>query len=167
MRLAIRLFSFGLIIILLASCGDEAESNSELFNSIFIKNDEGIFRGLTFGMSAKRIRKVETGLQFKEDELGLRTELDLGKGRKVDMDYFLEGESSTLSGIVVNMKLRDEFETVELYREIETEMKTRYGVAEGGFGDYTWKSAEIEAEVILKIDDAKTAILLNFIRPEL
>jgi len=153
-------------LFLLTACEGGKEGNSPLFEMIFVRDGRGLFRGTGFGMEKDTVAEMEAGNIIFSDALGIRIGLDAGPGRAASLDYFFAGKPEVLAGIALNLSMRDEFETVALYREIESHLMEKYGVPDGGFGELRWRSQEVDAEVILKLDEAKTAILLNFVQRE-
>lgn len=149
-------------------------THSPLYNRIFL-DAPGTFRGNELGTDIQQVPKIEVADPKHEDKLGLTYEVDLGKERKMLLDYFsdnlkTERESNRLASIIANILLEDEVEAAKLYNEIQLVCNNRYRLASGVYGNYLWQSSNdftSSIEVRLKLNEDKKGLTISFIDTEI
>jgi hypothetical protein len=156
-----------LAIVLLAGCQQDAPTRSQLFDAL-IQPDQGQFRSHSLGQSLAEVRKAEPLQPTLEDEWGLVYDLPLAGVGEATLEYFAYPTDSTklLAGMVANISLPGEVEASQLYRELQDWLDARYEVPDGRFGNYRWEVPAENTEVVLRLMDSKTAISLNYYRPQ-
>ena len=136
-----------------------------------MQNDPATFRGTILGDQIERALAQEAASPTHQDKLGLSYEFLLEKEIRMFVDYYsdnLKGgqPNNRIISIVANIRMEDEVETARLYNEMESYLNLKYGVANGGYGGFTWNAFTLHTnnmEVRLKLNDDKRSITLNFI----
>lgn len=161
--------AFGLF---LSACTPQHFSHSELFQKIMKDVETSTFRGTTLGEHIDLVKEHESPLEpTHEDIMGLRYQIDLDADKYMIVVYYkdnvkTETESNRVTSIVANIYLTGELETAQLYGEIQDYFiqDNSYGLASGTYGNYIWESRiKSGMEVLLKLDENKNLITLNFI----
>ncbi len=151
-----------MVLILLQACGAPKAERSELFTKLY-GNEKGDFRGVSLGDLLQSVKEVEPGSPKTTDRFGYVYKINLGEEKYAMLEYMSkEAETRIVNAIVVNVFLKDEGETSEIYRESEEFLRGRHGVPEGNFGSYRWSDGEKEMEISLRLLDDKKSFSLNF-----
>ena len=155
------------------ACQTEEPLHSPMFEQIFIEG-EGTFRGIFLQDDISVVKRKESGLPpLYEDPLGISYKIRGQNGDDVYIEYYTPlGRSdqplTQISSIVVNVVMREELRAANLYDETFAHLSQLYGVPQGTYEHYTWDGI-LQAktgtgmEIILKLDDSKNKITLNYI----
>ena len=163
----------GSLLLLIPACQPEEPQHSPLFDLMFA-SQEGTFRGLYLQDDISLVKRKESTLDpLYEDPLGLAYKLTSKEGDKIYIEYYtpIDGGDQPLtqiSSIVVNAILTDEAKASQFYAEILSHLTQKYRQATGAYDFYLWEGAlqpEIgtQMEVILKLDESKNKITLNYV----
>ncbi len=151
----------GLLCIL--SC-NSSEKDTFIIDKIFGKN-EGVFRGVSFGMNLNEIKKNEDSSKLVyDDENGLVYELNLDNDTQMELNYFKQSSdtTNTLVSISANITSNSEKSQIEIFKAIELHINKKYGVSDGTFGNLEWQLPDSKLHINLKIQNNKLGILLSF-----
>jgi hypothetical protein len=157
-----RLTVFACLILLGWSCKRESK-HSELFEKILKESAGGTFRGIDLGMGLAAAKEKE-GIEPKhDDQWGYVFEYGLGGKKKYFVEYVCrDPEAKKVNSIVVNVFLEEKAEASDLFSEMESYLRNRYGVADGNLGNLRWVDEEINLIVALRMLDDKKTISLNY-----
>ena len=129
-----------------------------------------MFRGVELGVPIDQVEKTEKGTPRYKDHLGLYYEQNLGENREFTIEYYAPADSANssplLSGILADLKLRNEREATKLYEEIELHFERLYGGGQGTYGANQWRKEDGTFEVFLKLREGKQRMTINFVRPK-
>ena len=163
-REALKVFG-GLLLacmLVFAACKREA-SHSEFFQKIFKEEAGGTFRGVDLGMDLLDAQKKEATAPKHDDQWGFVYEYGLGDKRRFFLEYICrDPKVRKVNAIVVNIFLEEKSESSDLFAEIETYLRNRYGVADGNLGNLKWQDDELNLLVALRMLDDKKSISLNY-----
>lgn len=157
----------------LAACETNELEHSKIFKQIFLSKG-ATFRGTNLGDSFSVPLESEAPHEPKyKDNLGVTYEIDLDHKRRMFIEYYRDdidspSSDNRVAAIVANVLLEDELVTAQLYNELHDYFNTIdvYGFSRGTYGNYIWESQtkySSRMEVILKLNDNKKGITLNFI----
>ena len=161
------------IIFIWVACRPEGNTHSPLFMHLF-GSQEGTFRGIYLQDDISLVKRKEEKLSpLYEDPLGISYKISTEEREDLYIEYYtpLNGANQSLteiSSIVVNVVLRDEAKAANLYTEILNHLNQTYGVPRGTFENHTWEDivqskTGTGMEVILKLDESKNKLTLNYI----
>ena len=155
-----------LLLCSLLGCSQGGSPDSPVFTAL-VGAGQGQFRGHSLGQPLAQVQSTEEALPRIQDDSGLVYDLHLPDGVEAVLEYYADPSDSThlLAGMVANISLPGEVEASQLYRSLQSWLDARYEVPDGGLGYFTWRSAEHDTEVVLRLMDSKTAISLNYYRP--
>lgn len=149
-------------MLLLAGCKQQA-SHSELFQKVFKVEAGGTFRGVDLGMDLMDAQKKEATAPKHDDHWGFVYEYSLGDKQRFFLEYLCrDPKVRKVSAIVVNIFLEEKSEASDLFTEIESYLRNRYGVADGNLGNLNWQDDELNLLVALRMLDDKKSISLNY-----
>lgn len=168
----LKIFCFCMLWVL-AACEKHEVEHSKVFKQIFLSKG-ATFRGTNLGDPISVPLENETPLKPKyKDILGITYEIDLQNKRRIFIEYYKDNEktkmnSNRVAAIVANVLLEDELVTAQLYNELYEYFNSTeaYGLSRGTYGNYIWESQtkySSRMEIILKLNDNKKGITLNFI----
>lgn len=155
------------------ACQAENTLHSPIFQDIFAQG-EGTFRGIFLQDDISVVKLKEADLPpLYEDPLGISYKVQTSEGDEIYIEYYTPlGRSdqplTQISSIVVNVVMREEGRAASLYEEILGYLNQLHGVPQGSFEHHIWDGI-LQAktgtgmEVILKLDDSKNKITLNYI----
>ena len=165
MKTSIPLFFF--ILIFATGCKPNAKKEND-FSVFLMGKNEGIFRGFSLGILMDSIRTQETGKARIDDECGLVYDLIGEKGETVTLEYFNVcppmNEARKLAGIIVSVKVKEEMEASDLLVSLEEKIRRKFGVGEGGFGDWEWSRSDLQTGARLRLSEDRKEILINFFK---
>lgn len=150
-----------LLVLLMGACKKQAP-HSEMFTQIF-KQGSGTFRGIDLGMDLADV-KLKEGIPPKhDDEWGYVFESNLGGKNRYFLEYLcLDPKVRKVNAIVLNILLEEKAMAAELFAEMESDLRSKYGAADGNLGNLKWTQEEGNLLVTLRMLDDKKSISLNF-----
>ncbi len=152
--------------LLFQGCADPKPERSELFTKLF-GDESGDFRGIEVGSPLENVKETEPGSPKTSDRFGYVYQINLGQDKYAMVEYMSKDQPDPtakriVNAIVVNVFLKDEGETSDIYRESEAFIRGRHEVPEGNFGDYEWVNEDEELVISLRLLDDKKSFSLNF-----
>lgn len=149
-------------VLIFSGCKRDA-SHSEFYQKIFKEEAGGTFRGVDLGMDLMDAQKKEATAPKHDDQWGFVYEYGLGEKRRFFLEYICrDPKARKVNAIVVNIFLEEKSEASDLFTEIETALRNRYGVADGNLGNLKWQDDELNLLVALRMLDDKKSISLNY-----
>jgi hypothetical protein len=162
-RLRITCFWMLALMMVLANGCKREDKHSELFIKIFKPEAEGTFRGVDLGMDLEAAKAKEATSPKFDDQWGYVYEFALGGKRRFFLEYISrESPSKKVTAIVVNIFLEEKAEASDLFAEVESYLRNRYGVADGTLGNLKWSDDEKNLMIALRMLDDKKSISLNY-----
>lgn len=161
------------LIFSLSACQPKGDERSIVYQHLF-GIEEGTFRGIFLQDDISVVKRKEENLSpLYEDPLGISYKITTEMGEELYIEYYtpLNGGDQPLtqiSSIVVNVFMKDEAKAANLYTEILSHLNQTYGVSKGTFEDHVWEDivqskTGTGMEVILKLDESKNKLTLNYI----
>ena len=160
-----RLFLWGWLcgLMIMAGACRKEEAHSELFKQLFKEEAGGTFRGVDLGMDLTAARDKEGRPAKHDDQWGYVYENSLGEKNHYFLEYICrDPKLRKINAIVLNVVLEEKSLASELFSEMESHLRSRYGVADGSLGHLNWRNEEANLMVSLRMLDNKKSISLNF-----
>ncbi|HHG85809.1 MAG TPA: hypothetical protein ENJ82_13765 [Bacteroidetes bacterium] len=115
-------------------------------------------------MSLQEVKKIEGIAPKHDDKWGYVYELNLSEKGRFFLEYICKkSDNRIVSSIVINIFLKDEGITSELYSEMEAALRADYGLAEGSSTNLEWQESEQNLYITLRVLDDKKSISLNYV----
>jgi hypothetical protein len=147
----------------LSSC-QQSEPHSAHYKAIFRPELGKVFRGVDMYMDLEAVRKIEPAAPQHDDKYGFIFQYRLDDTRKYYIEYICKNpQQRTVNSMVANIFMKDEGETTDLYQEIETDLRVRYGPPEGRLGDLRWRDDASDLVALLRILDDRKSLSVNFV----
>jgi hypothetical protein len=138
--------------------------HSDMYKKILRPELGKTFRGVDLYMEMDSVRKIELTPPKHDDKYGLIFEYKLAEGRKYYIEYLCKSpQQRAVNSMVANIFLKDEGETNELYHELETNLRERYGAPEGNLGELRWRDDNAQLLALLRILDDRKSLSLNYV----
>ena len=156
-----RLWSILLVLLLVAACKKQA-SHSEMFVQIF-KERGGTLRGVNLGMDLADVKRIEGVPPKHDDDWGYVFESNLGGKNRFFLEYLcLDPKVRKVDAIVLNVLLVEKAMAADLFAEMERDLRSKDGAADGNHGNLKWSHEVSNLLVTLRMLDDKKSISLNF-----
>jgi hypothetical protein len=130
------------------SCRNESQGEvkdaSPYFTNFFAKDDKGVLRGISFGMTQEEIKKMEKAKLFESTADHLFYEFSYPKdstnfGEYANVQYFFD-ENSRLDIITADIFLNDSIQENKLKTSLVQYFNSQYGTSKSDDYDYdVWK----------------------------
>jgi hypothetical protein len=155
---------FLLCLLVLASVGCKKQAaHSEMFVQIFKQDAIGTFRGIGIGTELAVVKQKEITAPKHDDQWGYVYEYSLGGKNRYVIEYLCrDPQKRSVNAIVLNVLLEDKAATTDLFAEMESDLRSKYGVADGNLGNLKWRQEETNLMVSLRMLDDKKSISLNY-----
>ena len=150
-------FSVFVLAIFLVSCSGQLEKHGELFAE-FMKNEDGIFRGVNIGDSVDQVESAEGTAPIESSKNMHSYEGSIGESGSYVVRYGFE--SGKVYEILVECSFDENQEGVKMLNGFRDFFNEKYGAYEKDAGYLVWKtksSGNIPVCVIEMVDESEFA----------
>jgi hypothetical protein len=145
----------------IAACSSAPEPKKDIVNQFqgllpkIIQNDEGVFHGISLGMSLDEVKKnipaTDSMSLIEENKYLFEGKLSPNKEYSYECDFDTKG----LNGITLDIYLKDEKNADSLFTDFSNYFSKRYGMPTASDGTDTWISNEGKrpAKIILEKEE--------------